>query len=85
MPSQIEQNDSASPIDSDPTETQEWRDALRSLYQAAGPERTREVLNMLSDMGRDPTIAWKPSLKTPYVNTISVDQQPAFPGDLAVE
>jgi len=85
MPSQIQQNDSVSPIDSDPTETQEWRDALQSLTRAAGPERTREVLNMLSDMGRDPAIAWKRSLKTPYVNTISVDQQPAFPGDLALE
>jgi pyruvate dehydrogenase E1 component len=85
MSSQIEQNDSATPIDSDPVESQEWRDALQSLFQSAGPERTHQVLNMLSDMGRDPSIAWKPSLKTPYVNTISVDQQPAFPGDLAVE
>ncbi len=85
MPSQIEPNDNASPIDTDPVESQEWRDALQSLFQSAGPERTREVLNMLSDMGRDPCIAWKPSLRTPYVNTISVDQQPAFPGDLAVE
>jgi len=85
MASQIAQDESVNPIDSDPAETQEWRDALLSLRQSAGPERTREVLNMLSDMGRDPTIAWKPSLKTPYVNTISVDQQPAFPGDLAIE
>ena len=85
MSSQIEQNDNARPIDSDPVESQEWRDALQSLFQSAGPERTHEVLNMLSDMGREPSIAWKPSLKTPYVNTISVDQQPAFPGDLAVE
>ena len=85
MPSQIEQNDGACPIDSDPLETQEWRDALQSLLQSAGPGRAREVLNMLSEMGRDPAIAWKPSLKTPYVNTIAVDQQPVFPGDLALE
>ena len=85
MPSSIEQNESVARPDSDPAETQEWRDALLSLLAAAGPERTREMLNMLSDMGRDPAIAWKPSLKTPYVNTIAVDQQPAFPGDLAIE
>jgi pyruvate dehydrogenase E1 component len=71
--------------DPDPTETQEWRSALQSLYEAAGPARTREILSMLREMGQDPAIAWKPSLKTPYVNTISVDQQPAFPGDLAIE
>jgi pyruvate dehydrogenase E1 component len=85
MSSPIEPNDSVNPIDSDPVESQEWRDALQSLFQSAGPERTCEVLNMLSEMGRDPSIAWKPSLKTPYVNTISVDQQPAFAGDLALE
>jgi pyruvate dehydrogenase E1 component len=85
MQSQTEQSPIPGPSDRDPTETQEWRDALQSLFQTAGPERTREILNMLSEMGRDPSIAWKPSLQTPYVNTISVDQQPAFPGDLAVE
>ena len=63
MPSSIEQNESVTRLDSDPAETQEWRDALLSLLAAAGPERTREMLNMLSDMGRDPSIAWKPSLK----------------------
>ena len=85
MPSSIGPNESVTRLDSDPAETQEWREALLSLHAAAGPERTREMLNMLSDMGRDPSIAWRPSLKTPYVNTIAVDQQPAFPGDLALE
>ena len=71
--------------DQDPLETQEWRSALQSLFESAGPARTREILSMLGEMGQNPAIAWKPSLKTPYVNTISVDQQPAFPGDLAIE
>ena len=31
------------------------------------------------------TSRWSPELVTPYVNTIAVDQQPAFPGDLAIE
>ncbi len=77
--------DETSMNDMDPIETQEWRSALQSLYETAGPGRTREILSMLAEMGQDPAIAWKPSLKTPYVNTISVDQQPAFPGDLAIE
>ncbi|MES2582914.1 MAG: alpha-ketoglutarate dehydrogenase [Pseudomonadota bacterium] len=85
MQSPADQAPQSNPQDRDPVEVQEWRDALQSLYQAAGPERTHEILDILSEMGRDPSIAWKPSLKTPYVNTISVDQQPAFPGDLAVE
>ena len=77
--------DETSMNDMDPIETQEWRSALQSLYETAGPGRTREILSMLAEMGQDPAIGWKPSLKTPYVNTISVDQQPAFPGDLAIE
>src|SRR5437868_6022690 len=71
--------------DSDPQETAEWRDALASLLAVAGPQRVREVLDMLAAEGRDPKIGWQPALGTPYVNTIPVDRQPAFPGDLAIE
>ena len=72
MPSQIEQNDGACPIDSDPLETQEWRDALQSLLQSAGPGRAREVLTMLSEMGRDPAIADRKSVaeRVPLVDAL---------------
>ena len=76
---------SIEPFDPDPRETTEWRDALTSLLQTSGPERTRQILDMLDAMGRDPKIAWQPARGTPYVNTIPVDRQPAFPGDLAME
>ena len=72
-------------VDPDPGESAEWRDALMSLLQASGPERTRQILDMLDAIGRDPKIAWQPARGTPYVNTIPVDQQPVFPGDLAME
>ena len=71
--------------DNDPAETDEWREALRSLVQSAGPERARFVLDALADIARDPAIGWQPRRGTPYVNTIPVDAQPAFPGDLAIE
>jgi pyruvate dehydrogenase E1 component len=73
------------PRDSDPGETAEWRAALRSLVAEAGPERARFVLDALSEIARDPSIGWQPQRGTPYVNTIPVEQQPAFPGDLAIE
>ncbi len=72
-------------LDSDPLETQEWRDALASVLQAAGPQRVRELMNMLADTARNPSIGWQPTWGTPYVNTITVEQQPVFPGDLAIE
>ncbi|MDB5981878.1 MAG: Pyruvate dehydrogenase component [Pseudomonas sp.] len=70
---------------SDVLEMNEWRDALMSLVDNAGPERAREILDMLASLARDPAIGWQPLHGTPYVNTIPVDKQPTFPGDLAIE
>lgn len=71
--------------DADPAETDEWRDAFRALVATQGPARARFVLDQLAVMARTPGIGWEPELVTPYVNTIAVDQQPVFPGDLAIE
>ncbi|HSW15747.1 MAG TPA: alpha-ketoglutarate dehydrogenase [Ramlibacter sp.] len=71
--------------DTDPAETAEWRDSLQSLIAAEGPERARFILDELAALARSPKVGWSPELVTPYVNTIAVEQQPAFPGDLAVE
>jgi pyruvate dehydrogenase E1 component len=71
--------------DSDPAETADWTDALRSLLDSAGPERVRFILERLAQIGREPTIGWRPAGGTPYVNSIHVDAQPPFPGDLAIE
>ena len=71
--------------DVDPVETAEWRDAFLSLVAAHGPDRARFILDQLAVLARGPHVGWSPELVTPYVNTIAVDQQPAFPGDLALE
>ncbi|MFJ3467118.1 alpha-ketoglutarate dehydrogenase [Pseudomonas sp. NPDC090201] len=79
--------DSAASVRShdDQLEMNEWRDALMSVLDNAGAERAREILDMLASLARDPGIGWQPSHGTPYINTIGVDQQPMFPGDLAIE
>ncbi|MCU4120582.1 alpha-ketoglutarate dehydrogenase [Variovorax sp. N23] len=71
--------------DPDPQETAEWRDAFAALVQTHGAERARRMLDELARVARDRRIGWQPELATPYVNTIAVDRQPAFPGDLAIE
>ena len=71
--------------DPDPQETAEWRDAFRSLAAAHGPQRASFVLDELVRQARVMRLDWQPELTTPYVNTIGVDQQPVFPGDLALE
>ena len=72
-------------IDPDPQESTEWRDAFSALIAAQGPERARFMLDELARQARTQRVGWQPDLCTPYVNTIGVDQQPVFPGDLAVE
>jgi pyruvate dehydrogenase E1 component len=66
-------------------ERAEWRDALLSLVAAEGPERAREIMDMLAALAMGPGVGWQPLRNTPYVNTIPADKQPSFPGDLALE
>ena len=73
------------PGDADPAETREWLDALATLVREAGPERARFVLSALQDEARRHALAWQPARQTPYVNTIALHEQAAFPGDLEIE
>ena len=71
--------------DMDPFETAEWRDAFLSLVATEGPERARFILDNLVQLANTSQVQWQPELATPYVNSVSVAQQPSFPGDLAME
>ena len=71
--------------DTDPAETAEWRDALSAVLAAGGPARARFLLDQLAALASEQAIAWQPRGGSPYVNTIPVERQPAFPGDLAIE
>ena len=71
--------------DADPSETAEWREAFDALLASQGPERARFMLDEMARLARAQRVGWQPELNTPYVNTIAVDQQPVFPGDLEIE
>ena len=71
--------------DVDPQETDEWRAAFLALLEQQGSQRARYLLDELARLARVHRVGWQPELATPYINTIAVEQQPAFPGDLAVE
>ncbi|NUU36122.1 alpha-ketoglutarate dehydrogenase [Pseudomonas sp. C2B4] len=66
-------------------EIAEWRDALLSIIAHGGTARAKQILDMLVTVASASDIGWRPSLGTPYINTISVEHQPIFPGDLAIE
>lgn len=71
--------------DADPAETQEWREALLSTLAHGGPDRARFLLDELAQLAQSLRIGWQPPLCTPYINTIAVEEQPPFEGDLAIE
>ncbi|MDI1274074.1 alpha-ketoglutarate dehydrogenase [Polaromonas sp.] len=71
--------------DTDPQETAEWREAFMALAATQGQARARYLLDELARLAREQRIGWKPELATPYVNTVGVNEQPVFPGDLAME
>jgi pyruvate dehydrogenase E1 component len=71
--------------DVDPVETREWLDALDSVLAFEGADRARFLLGELASEGRRRGAPAPYSATTPYLNTIPVDQQPAYPGDLAAE
>src|ERR687885_535501 len=74
-----------SAIDVDSEETQEWLEALEAVVVHDGPERARELLDSVVDRARRAAAYAGPTGPTPYVNTISADEEPEYPGDLAIE
>ncbi|MBI2266822.1 MAG: pyruvate dehydrogenase (acetyl-transferring), homodimeric type [Armatimonadetes bacterium] len=71
--------------DTHPDETQEWIDSLDALAGASGPERARFVLYRLLKRARMLHIGLPPLTQTRYINTISPEQEPPFPGDEGLE
>ncbi|MFJ3486355.1 alpha-ketoglutarate dehydrogenase [Pseudomonas sp. NPDC090202] len=83
--SQFDSRNAAAQLHDDDLEMTEWQEALMSVLDHAGAERARQILDRLAELARDPQIGWRPAHGTPYINTIGLAQQPAFPGDLAIE
>ena len=65
---------------------QEWIESIESIYAEYGQEGVREILRSLQDhvLGLNVPLT-EATQNTPYINTISVEDQPAYPGDIAIE
>ena len=72
-------------IDTDPAETAEWNEAFMDLLASGDSARAKFILDSLLKLANKNQINWVPDLVTPYINSIPVDEQPPFPGDLAIE
>ena len=73
------------PQDMDPVETREWIDAFKSIVELEGPERATFILMKLLEQARRSRVPMPPVVNTPYSNTISLADQPQFPGNPEIE
>jgi pyruvate dehydrogenase E1 component len=71
--------------DTDPDETQEWRDSLDAVVDIQGKARARYLLSTLLERARELQVGTPATVSTPYVNTIPPEQEPFFPGDEDIE
>src|SRR3954468_16352626 len=71
--------------DSDPLETREWIEALDALIAQEGAERATFLLRRLLKHARARRVPLPQALATPYLNTIGLDAQPPYQGNLEIE
>jgi pyruvate dehydrogenase E1 component len=71
--------------DIDPTETQEWTEALRAVIAADGPERAHFLLQRMVDHTRQAGAHLPFSPTTEYINSIPTHMEAKSPGDAAME
>jgi pyruvate dehydrogenase E1 component len=71
--------------DTDPDETREWIDALEATVRAAGKERGLFLLKKLEEEAQRLGIIGHVPPYSAYQNTIPLEEQGHYPGDLALE
>ncbi len=75
----------AAQTDLDPVETREWLDALAAVAAREGDARAAFLLQRLTEAARGMGVAAPRGLTTPYRNTIGLEAQAPFPGDVSLE
>ena len=71
--------------DIDPDETDDWLASLDQVVAEEGETRARFLIYKLLKRARQLQIGLPPLTQTRYINTISPEQEPSFPGDEEME
>src|SRR5205814_2205507 len=71
--------------DSDPQETTEWILSLVEIVSREGHQRADFLLRKILKRARQLQIGIPGLIQTRYINTISPEQEPAYPGDEEIE
>ena len=75
----------ATTADTDPDETQEWLDSLDAVVRDNGSERAQFLMHQLEERMRDISVKAPMQPYSAYRNTIPLDRQGPYPGDLILE
>ncbi|NNE10380.1 MAG: pyruvate dehydrogenase (acetyl-transferring), homodimeric type, partial [Gemmatimonadetes bacterium] len=71
-------------FDIDPEETNEWIESLDRVLDSDGPTRASFLLRKVLKRAKMRSLQME-FIQTPYINTISSEQEPEFPGDEVME
>ena len=67
-------------------ELREWVESIESVLRSEGPERAKALFRAVRDYLTDANVIVEDAtLNTPYRNTIPLEQQPAYPGNIELE
>src|SRR2546423_9705935 len=69
----------------DAIETREWLDSLDYVLQSGGPAKVARLLRELTIHARQSGVKLPFTANTPYINTISADEQVLMPGSPDLE
>src|SRR5437868_8500287 len=69
----------------DATETREWLESLDYVLQTGGPAKVARLIRELTIHARQNGVKLPFTANTPYINTISADEQALMPGSPDLE
>ena len=72
-------------VDQDEAETDDWVSSLTSLHANAGAGRVRHILSALDERAKELGVSRDSLPHSPYRNSIPLETQPPFPGDIEME
>ncbi|MEM9714830.1 MAG: pyruvate dehydrogenase (acetyl-transferring), homodimeric type, partial [Actinomycetota bacterium] len=71
--------------DIDPGETAEWLDSFEAVVDERGRARGRFLISKIQERARELQVQVPAAVSSPYINTISPEREPWFPGDEHIE
>lgn len=69
----------------DPEELNDWLDSFEEYLERRGASSAQELMHRLQVFAHEQGVRLPFTANTPYINTIDVKQQPAFPGNRELE